>query len=158
MPNGWPGWTGWIQTNQSHTQAMAWEYASKLDNAEFNVRWNPTSRVTMLAGFRWVFLGENLVGALDPPTASTEPPFWSTTTANNLYGFQIGADGKIWERGRFSIDGLAKAGVFDNNAEETTAVSVIAKQLRSASPRPTTPPSWAKPACSASIKSTTVLR
>ena len=37
------------------------------------------------------------------------------------------------ERGRFSIDGLVKAGIFDNNAEETTAVSVIPKQVRSAS-------------------------
>ena len=33
---------------------MAWDYATKLYNAEFNVRWNPYSRVTMLAGFRWV--------------------------------------------------------------------------------------------------------
>ena len=38
---------------------------------------------------------------------------------NNLYGFQIGADGKLLERGRFSIDGLVKAGIFDNNAEQT---------------------------------------
>ena len=86
----------------------------------------------MLAGFRWVNLRETLVGALSPPTV-TEPPFWITTTANNLYGFQIGADTKIVERGRFSIDGLAKAGIFDNNAEETSSVSVIEKQVRSAS-------------------------
>ena len=68
-----------------------------------------------------------------PPPSRAEPPFWNTTTTNNLYGFQIGADGKILERGRFSIDGLVKAGIFDNNAEQTTAVSVIAKQVRSAS-------------------------
>jgi hypothetical protein len=29
------------------------------------------------------------------------------------------------ERGRFSIDGLVKAGIFDNNAEETTGVSIF---------------------------------
>ena len=87
----------------------------------------------MLAGFRWVNLRENLVGALAPPTISWEPPFWNATTTNNLYGFQIGADGKILERGRFSIDGLVKAGIFDNNAEQTTAVSVIHKSVYSAS-------------------------
>ena len=78
----------------------------------------------MLAGFRWVNLCENLQGALEPPTFTWEPPFWNTATTNNLYGFQIGADGKIFERGRFSIDGLVKAGIFDNNAEESTGVSV----------------------------------
>ncbi len=151
------GWLGWIQTNQSATQAMAWQYASKLDNAEFNVRWNPSSRITMLAGLRWVYLGENLQGALSPPTVA-EPPFWSTTTSNNLYGFQIGADGKILEHGRFSIDGLLKAGIFDNNAEDTTLVSVIHKTVYPGSIRLTTPPSSAKPACTASIKSARLFR
>ena len=87
----------------------------------------------MLAGFRWVNLGEKLVAALKPPTVPRNAPFWDTTTTNNLYGFQIGADGKIWERGRFSLDGLVKAGIYDNDAEETTGVSVIAKQVRQAS-------------------------
>ena len=59
---------GFLQTNQKAGQGMAWDYATQLYNAEFNVRWNPSSRVTMLAGFRWVNLGENLVGALEPPT------------------------------------------------------------------------------------------
>ncbi len=120
-----------LQTNQKLDQAMAWAYASELYNAEFNVRWNPSSRVTVLAGFRWVNLFENLVGALEPPTMP-EPPFWTTSTTNNLYGLQIGADGKILERGRFSIEGLLKAGLFDDHAEQTTFVSVIHKQVRSA--------------------------
>ncbi|MGA2065737.1 MAG: BBP7 family outer membrane beta-barrel protein [Thermoguttaceae bacterium] len=123
----------WIQTNQSTTQAMAWEYATELYNAELNAQWNACYRVTMLAGFRWVRLHEDLVGALAPPTVSGEPPFWNGTTTNNLYGCQIGADAKILERGRFSIDGLAKAGIFDNDAEQTTAVSVIHKSVYSAS-------------------------
>jgi hypothetical protein len=130
---------GFTQTNQPPdlaTQAMVWEYATKLYNAELNVRWNPSSRVTMLVGFRWMNLGENLVGTLNPTTFTWEQSywnFWNGTTTNNLYGFQIGADGKIWERGRFSINALVKAGIFDDDAEQTTAVSVIAKQVRSAS-------------------------
>jgi hypothetical protein len=130
---------GFTQTNQPPrlaTQAMVWDYATKLYNAELNVRWNPYRRVTMLAGFRWMNLGENLVGTLNPTTFPSEQSywnFWNATTTNNLYGFQIGADGKLWEHGRFSINGLVKGGIFDNNAEQTTEVSVIAKQQRTAS-------------------------
>jgi hypothetical protein len=141
-PDNPPDWLvmkspGFIQTNQKlATQAMEWEYATKLYNGELNVRWNPSSRVTMLAGFRWMNLSENLVGTLNPTTFPWEQSywdFWNTTTANNLYGFQIGAEGKIFERGRFSINGLVKAGIFDNNAEQTTAISVMFKQVRTAS-------------------------
>jgi hypothetical protein len=126
---------GFLQTQDNKdTQMMTWDYASRLYNAEFNVRWNPYYNVTMLAGFRWMNLGENLVGTLSPlPSELSNWDFWNTTTTNNLYGFQIGGGGKILERGRFSIDGLIKAGIFDNNAEQTTVVSVIAKQLRSGS-------------------------
>ena len=138
-PNYWlvmraPG--GFTQTTQHvQTQAMVWDYDSQLYNAEFNVRWNPCDRVTMLAGFRWVNLSESLVGTLNPPTFPWEQSwtFWNGTTTNNLYGFQIGADGKLWERGRFSIGALVKAGIFDNNAEQTAEVSVIAKRQRTAS-------------------------
>ena len=117
-----------LQT-QDHldTQMMAWDYASRLYNAEFNVRWNVYDRLTLLAGFRWANLSEELQGTL-PELPGTVPdrrnPFWDTHVRNNLYGFQIGADGKLFERGRFSIDGVVKAGMFINNAVETTAVSI----------------------------------
>jgi hypothetical protein len=65
-PDDPPDWLvmtspGFTQTNQKPDQAMVWDYATRLYNAELNVRWDPCSRVTMLAGFRWVRLGENLV-------------------------------------------------------------------------------------------------
>ena len=101
---------------------MAWDYASRLYNAEVNVRWNLWRRVTVLAGFRWVNLSEELEGILLPPTPHGTGSFWDTQTKNNLYGFQIGADAKLLERNRFSIDGVLKAGIFDNHVEETTSV------------------------------------
>ena len=109
------------------TQMMAWDYSSRLYNAEVNVRRNVCDRFTLLAGFRWLNLSEELQGTL-PELPGTLPdrrnPFWDTNVRNNLFGFQIGADGKLFERGRFSIDGLLKAGMFINNAVETTMVSI----------------------------------
>jgi hypothetical protein len=69
----------------------------------------------------------------NPPGGSVViyPPFWTTSTRNDLYGAQIGVDAKLLEFGRFSIDGVIKAGVFDNDAEQTTVVS-MAKQLYTA--------------------------
>jgi hypothetical protein len=104
------------------TQMMAWDYTSRLYNAEVNARWNPWPRVTVLAGFRWLNLSEELQGTL-PPQRTV--PFWDTQTKNNLYGLQIGAEGKLFERGRFSIGCTGKAGLFDNHAEETTSVSIF---------------------------------
>ena len=101
---------------------MAWDYASRLYNAEVNVRRNPWRRVTVLAGFRWVNLTEELEGILLPPIAHGTGSFWDTQTKNNLYGFQIGADAKLLERDRFSIDSMLKAGIFDDHAEEATTV------------------------------------
>ncbi|MGA9822329.1 MAG: BBP7 family outer membrane beta-barrel protein [Desulfobaccales bacterium] len=114
---------GFLQTQDHSYQAMAWDYVTNLYNAELNVRWHPYSRLTLLAGFRWVNLSENLQGSLVP--AGGFPPFWNTGTANNLFGLQIGADGKIWGRGAFSINGLIKAGAYVNYAQESTGVSIF---------------------------------
>jgi hypothetical protein len=133
-PNDWlvmraPGAPKCFLQAQDHkqTQMMAWDYASQLYNGELNLRWNACARLTLLAGFRWTNLSEDLRGTL-PELPGTKPqrhePFWDANVRNNLYGFQLGGDAKLFERGRFSIDGLIKAGVFCNNAAETTAVSI----------------------------------
>jgi hypothetical protein len=117
---------GFVQTTdgeyKGQYQNMGWGYATRLYNAEINLHWDLCSRVTMLAGVRWVNLWENLQGTIEPSDRTL--PFWDTTTRNNLYGVQLGEDWKIFNRGRFSIDGLVKAGIFDNVADETTVVSI----------------------------------
>ena len=135
------------QTQDFPYQAMAWSATTNLYNAEANGRLDLSSRVTMLAGFRWLQLNDNLQGTLTPadltaptwkqacPTcdlfhitpggpAGNYPPFWNTSTTNNLYGVQIGVNGKILELGRFSLDGLIKVGLFDNHAGQSTGVSL----------------------------------
>jgi hypothetical protein len=140
-----PG-TFW-QTQDFPYQAMAWKSTTSLYNVEANGRLNLSSRVTLLAGFRWLQLNDNLQGTLTPAdltaptwkkhhfydnifqikpggTAGNYPPFWNTSVTNNLYGVQIGANVKMLEFGRFSLDGLIKAGIFDNNADQSTGVSM----------------------------------
>ena len=137
-----------VQTQDFAYQSMKWDYSTQLYNAELNVQKKISDRVTMIAGFRWLQLRENLQGTIPPSDtfqpdwklinpdlfyvagitsgtpAPAYPPFWNTSTANNLYGFQVGADAKIFERGRFSINGLIKAGPYLNHASELTGVSL----------------------------------
>lgn len=138
------------QTQDFPYQAMAWSAATNLYSAEANARLDLSSRVTMLAGLRWLQVNDNLQGTLTPadlaaPTwkqtnsdynlfqvaqiplngpVENYPPFWTTGTTNNLYGVQIGADGKMLELGRFSLDGVIKIGLFDDDAEQSTGVSL----------------------------------
>ncbi len=86
------------------------------------MRWNPCCRVTMLAGFRWAELRENFSGG--SIFDSTFETIGEVKTNNNLYGFQIGADAKLLERGCFSVDGLVKAGIYNNHAEHNATFTV----------------------------------
>jgi hypothetical protein len=117
---------GFVQTTdgqyKGQYQNMGWDYATRLYNAEINLHWDLCSRVTMLAGVRWVNLWEDLQGTIEPSDRTL--PFWETTTRNNLYGLQIGEDWKIFSYDTVSLHGLVKAGIFDNVADETTVVSI----------------------------------
>ena len=137
---------GFWQTQDFPYQAMAWQSTTNLYNAEATGRFDISSRVTLLAGFRWLQLNDNLQGTLPPadltaPTwkqnftfnifqitpggpAGNYPPFWNTRTTNNLYGLQIGVAAEILELGRFSLHGLLKTGIFDNNAQQSTGISL----------------------------------
>ena len=138
---------GFFQTQDYSYQSMAWGYSTELYNVEFNLRYNLSSRITLLGGFGWFQLNENLQGLITPidqliplwlynpqntlyaaQTGGTPfpapftPCFWNTNVVNNLYGLQVGADAILFERGRFSIDGLVKLGGYLNKAEESTGV------------------------------------
>jgi hypothetical protein len=138
---------GFWQTQDFPYQAMTWRASTDLYNAEINGQYDVTPRVTVLAGFRWLQLNDSLEGTLVPgdrtaPTWKTTcpfcnllqvtpggpigdlPPFWNAGTTNNLYGVQVGVDGKILEFDRFSLNGRVMFGLFDNHAEQTAGVSI----------------------------------
>jgi hypothetical protein len=150
-----PG-TFW-QTQDYAYQSMVWQDDTRLHSLEANASLTLSPRITLLAGVRWLQLRDELQGTLSPddrgepvwkysialfniPSTLNDavpipgspvvvnPPFWSTSTRNNLYGVQIGARSTLWEFGRVSVDGTIKAGVYDNRATQTTLIS-MRKQL-----------------------------
>ena len=95
------------QTQDFRYQAMAWTSNTDLFSAEANGRLDLSSRMTVLAGFRWFQLNDTLVGTLTPADRTSPiwkdccysddiflitpggpagyyPPFWTTSTTNNL--------------------------------------------------------------------------
>ncbi len=142
-----------FQTQDFSYQSMTWDYSTDLYNAELNVRYKLSSHITVLAGFRWLQLNEDLQGTIPPadrilptwkytpsntlfdvarienqpggtPATGAFPPFWDASTVNNLYGLQIGASGILFEHGRFSLGGLMKAGGYWNHAEQSSGFSI----------------------------------
>jgi len=87
-------------------------YDSDLYSLEANMRWPVHPILSLLVGFRWVelteqmtfFAGSNLyIGTL------------TLKTANNIYGVQAGADVVLWQPLQcFRVDGTFKAGVYKN--------------------------------------------
>ncbi len=118
---GIDGWsdTRFIPQPLNPASPLLFDWSSKLYNVELNMRWNPCCQVTMLAGFRWAELREDFVGGrvLD----SEFLPTGDVKTNNDLYGFQVGADARLWECGCFSVNGLGKAGIYGNHAAQTSA-------------------------------------
>jgi hypothetical protein len=99
---------------------MQFDYASRLQNAELNLRSSWSDVVTVLAGVRWLEMEERMTGATIP-VGGAPLYFGATNTVNHLYGAQIGTDIALWNRcGPFRIDALLKAGIYDNCATQNT--------------------------------------
>ena len=110
---GAPGWSTYSAT-----------YASELQSLEFNLRQERGSWLTVLAGFRYLELDEGLGASLTDPIAPNANPLTATIGAQNrLYGFQLGAEAALWNRsGPLRIDGMLKAGIYQNDASGSAHV------------------------------------
>lgn len=97
-------------------------YGSDLYSAELNLKRRTSDWLSLLAGFRWVEYNEDLTLLGTPPGGPTFN-LYSIDTNNHLYGFQLGAESNIWTgNGLWRFDAWAKAGVYYNNADQTTSV------------------------------------
>lgn len=93
------------------------EYESQLYSTELNLkrRWN--DQIRLLAGFRWVELHEEIAAEAWSPDLEGS---FDARTGNYLYGFQLGADAVLWDRGgRLNIDSFLKAGIYGTHTRAT---------------------------------------
>ena len=115
--NGTPAATWYWQ--QFRFDELRTFYSHDLYSLEFNVR-RPLSecgRFVGLAGFHWFDLREQFITEV----SLTQAPFGVLTNRgemdihNHLYGFQLGAEGILWEPSScFRVEGLCKAGIYAN--------------------------------------------
>lgn len=99
-------------------------YQSKLNSAEFNFRHQRSDRVTWLTGFRIIELNEQLDYTVDFVVPNLTGV--SFDTSNRLYGGQVGADVALWRlSGPLSVNGLFKAGIYGNDAENNFNFRVL---------------------------------
>lgn len=94
--------------------------SSALQSFELNRRFPTDGGWQWLTGFRWVEWRE----AVGIRTSFDDGLFvdsYQSSTFNNLYGWQAGADSILYGLGGpFRIEGLGKAGVYYNNAVQTS--------------------------------------
>jgi hypothetical protein len=92
------------------------DYTSRLYNTELNLKRRFGDRLSVLAGFRYLELHEQVSAeAWKPGLEGTV----NIGTSNYLYGFQTGVESILLQVGRLQIDGDLKAGVYGNNIRGT---------------------------------------
>jgi hypothetical protein len=86
-------------------------YTSKLYNLEANAKLAVTPCIDVLAGFRWIQIDDDVTFQ---GTSAGGAGSLSQNVFNNLYGFQLGAEGRLFDHGGpFWLDAFVKAGVYD---------------------------------------------
>jgi hypothetical protein len=98
---------------------MDFSYNSRLYSTEVNLKRYVGPGLALIGGFRWIELSEDFTGsAVD---GAVQHPFWITDVNNHMYGMQVGAQAKIWDRGGpLSVVGTGKAGVYYNDVDQAS--------------------------------------
>lgn len=130
---------GYVQTPQglyccpsdTPLNTVSGDLTASLQSFELNRRFPTNGGWQWLTGFRWVQWQENVFLAT---TTDFTTDTYDTGTWNDLYGWQGGADSILYGLGSpFRVEGLAKAGVYYNNAVQgstkTTFVPGSSSQL-----------------------------
>ena len=91
------------------------DYRTTLHSEELNFRRALNPNWTGLVGFRALQLHERY-----DTTDIFGFPFYTISTDNRLYGFQVGGEGRLLATERFGLMTVFKAGLFENNSEQLT--------------------------------------
>jgi hypothetical protein len=95
-------------------------YNSSVRSGEINLRHRTTDRLTFLGGFRYFGVEDDLFHKICA-TGMTE----RIRSQNRAYGFQLGVDANLLTWRRFDLNGWTKAGVFLNQAEQQTIITLV---------------------------------
>lgn len=99
-------------------------FSSALQSFELNRRFPTEGRWQWLTGFRWVQWSEE-IGISSRYARGQFTDTYSSRTFNDLYGWQVGADSILWGLGGpLRIEGLGKAGLYYNQAAQTSMTTV----------------------------------
>ena len=91
------------------------DYETELNSIEVNYRRYYNDCLTFVAGYRWLQLSDYMNVTQTAPTVAD---LYSVDTDNQLHGFQIGMDAMLYKpTGKLSLNGMLRAGVFGNSAE-----------------------------------------
>jgi hypothetical protein len=107
----------------AHGTVFRVDYSTELHSAEFNLRRRCHECVTLVAGFRWFEVSDELVAYSTSPSVLE---FYSVDADNHLYGFQIGADATLLQpTPRFRVDSIVRVGILGNNADQSTRAPIL---------------------------------
>jgi hypothetical protein len=99
------------------TNAAA-RYTSAIYLGEMNLRKQATDWLTVLAGVRFGEMNERYRGGDATHTLSNN-------VFNHLYGGQVGADVEVYNDGQWRLNGLCKAGLYTNCAEQYSSHNAV---------------------------------
>ncbi|MFM8495807.1 MAG: hypothetical protein ACKOEM_09825 [Planctomycetia bacterium] len=125
---------GYFQTSQGiyccpsiiPADTITTNLSSSLQSFELNRRFPTSGGWQWLTGFRWVEWREGITIQTNGAQGVLRNDY-ATTTFNDLYGWQAGADSILYGLGGpFRIEGLGKAGLYYNNAVQTSARATTA--------------------------------
>ena len=116
--DGWRAVWGVVDTQVG---LLSGTYDSHLDGFELNLRRSVgCGWLTVLGGFRFVELDESAAVFTDTRLVLTTA---RAGAVNDLYGFQLGADARLWGGCWLAWDAKVRAGVYGNEAA-TTVMSI----------------------------------
>jgi hypothetical protein len=105
------------------------DYDSYLHNIEFNLRWWPFDRLSVLAGFRYLMINEELT-IEDNVGPGLNMAIFEHKTDNTLLGGQVGVEGVIvsfnnvlFEGDAINLGGSVKVGYFNNQIKTDISIT-----------------------------------
>ncbi|MFO0870213.1 MAG: hypothetical protein U0935_14895 [Pirellulales bacterium] len=114
--------------------------ASELHSAELNLRRPTNDWLTLMAGLRYVELGESGMTIFQDIGPGLNLATHRIQAHNHLFGFQLGAEALLLERGNFEVSAVGKVGIYANSSDNSVLITQNVGPTFASSAREITPP------------------